>query len=373
LEAKEAVTLKEYEARQQLKIAYKLADRSKVSFGEKTAISFKDENPMNETCQKYENEILELKNRIQILEQENTIFGEQAQQLQVLAQEKSNFKLQIVEKDGQINSTQEHNQLLKQENKTSQHRLNESDRKINFLKIENRSLKDEKTSLGQQLSTKDSEIRAFEIEKRASHLIFIQQNDSINALKQEKQSLEQDKKHRIDEMERLKVTSANTEQLLTSKDDAMASLKRENQTLCATNERNQQETNEVVETFKSLLDAKTNEYDLLKQNMEHLLMNEKRKNDVLEKENRTLKQYVAQQQRPSQITNVLNDTVSHINFELTCDDPDNDINYDTEFCDTEESGDDDINYDTPDEDKDNKNDLNYDSDSQMHNKPINNA
>lgn len=373
MEAKEAATLEEFEARQQLKIAYKLADRSKVSFGLTTVMTFKDENPMNETYQKYENEILELKNRIQILEQENAIFGKQAQQLQMLAQENSNFKLQIMEKDGKINSTQEENQLLKQENEASQHRLNQSDKKINFLKNENRSLKDEKSSLGHQLSTKDNEIRAFEIEKRASHSTFIQQNDSINALKKEKQSLEQDKKHRIDEMERLKVTSANTEQLLTSKDDAMVSLKRENQTLCATNERNQKETNEVVETLKSLLDAKTNEYDLLKQNMEHLLVNEKRRNDVLEKENRTLKQHLAQEQRPSQITNVLNDNVSHINFESTCDDPDNDTNYDTEFGDTEESGDDDINYDTPDEDEDNKNDLNYDSDSQMHNKPINNA
>jgi hypothetical protein len=38
----------------------------------------------------------------------------------------------------------------------------------------------------------------------------------------------------------------------------------------------------------------------------------------------------------------------------------NDINYESEYSDTEESDDDDINYDTPSENEDSSNDLNYD-------------
>jgi hypothetical protein len=45
----------------------------------------------------------------------------------------------------------------------------------------------------------------------------------------------------------------------------------------------------MVETQKSLLQAKTNEMELLKQNIEHLLANEQQRNDTLEQENRLLK------------------------------------------------------------------------------------
>jgi hypothetical protein len=58
----------------------------------------------------------------------------------------------------------------------------------------------------------------------------------------------------------------------------MASLNGENKNLSTAN----QFIIEMVETQKSLLQTKTNEMELLKQNMEHLLANEQQRNDTLE-------------------------------------------------------------------------------------------
>jgi hypothetical protein len=211
-----------------------------------------------------------------------------------------------------------------------------------------------------------------ENESRTYRTSSIQQNQTLNLLKQEKQTMEQDKTNATNEMERLKVSNITLEQLLKSKEDTIVSLNRENQTLLKANQGNQQGANEMVETLKSLLQSKNNETELLKQNMEHALDKEKRKSKKLQKENKMLKQNQHQQTvnsretRPSSSTTIPESTTSSnktvpettaSNTGTNEDDPNNDINYDTE-CGAEYSSSD----DTSSESGNNANDLNYDSD-----------
>jgi hypothetical protein len=107
------------------------------------------------------------------------------------------------------------------------------------------------------------------------------------------------------------------------------------------------------------LQSKTNEMELLRQNMERQLADEKTRNEVLERENRVLKQERAPDQTNTQSTSRLNnDTINPTNAESNHggddDNAHNDINYDSEYDATEESDNDennDINYDTPSEDE----------------------
>jgi hypothetical protein len=93
--------------------------------------------------------------------------------------------------------------------------------------------------------------------------------------------------------------------------------------------------------------------------MEHLLANERRRNDTLEQENQLLKQERTQNQTYTQGTRRLNNNgIRSTNIGTSHDgndDAHNDINYDTELDNTEASDDDDteddINYDTPSEDE----------------------
>jgi hypothetical protein len=158
------------------------------------------------------------------------------------------------------------------------------------------------------------------------------------------------------EIERLKASNTSLEQLLKSKEDATLSLNGENKNLSTAN----QYIIEMVETQKSLLQAKTNEMELWRQNMEHLLANEQRRNDTLEQENQLLKQERTRDQTNAQSTrhfNNNNTNSANVGTSHDGDDgnPQNDINYDTELENTEESDDDDteddINYDTPNEDE----------------------
>jgi hypothetical protein len=93
------------------------------------------------------------------------------------------------------------------------------------------------------------------------------------------------------EMERLKASDASLEQLLKSKQGATVSLHGEDKNLPTAN----QFTMEMMETQKTLLQAKTNEVELLRQNMERL-----------EQENKALKQERIQDQINTQITSRLN-------------------------------------------------------------------
>jgi chromosome segregation ATPase len=163
----------------------------------------------------------------------------------------------------------------------------------------------------------------------------------LNSLKQEKQVMEQDKTNITNEMERLKSSYTILEQLLKAK------------------EGNQQGANEMVDTLKSLLQAKNSEIELNNLKMEHALDKEKEKIKKLLKENKRLKQHQqassSRETRPSSNTTVPEPTTS--NTGTNEDDPNNDFNYDSE-CGTEYSRSD----DTSSEDDDHANDLNYDSD-----------
>ncbi|KAI8885664.1 hypothetical protein K501DRAFT_270599 [Backusella circina FSU 941] len=173
---------------------------------------------------------------------------------------------------------------------------------------------------------KNSKIASLENENRAYRTASLNQTQKLEALNQEKATWEHRKQYADTEIASLKASKATLEQLLESKEAVIVSLNGE-------------------KTQKSLLQAKTNETELLKQNMEHLLANEHRRNDALEQEIRMLK------------TIPLNNNISSRNIESSqhdhYDDPNNDINYDTEISNAEESEDDNINYDTPSEDGNN--------------------
>jgi hypothetical protein len=100
----------------------------------------------------------------------------------------------------------------------------------------------------------------------------------LNSLKQDKQTMDQDKTNATNEMERLKSSYAILEQLLKSKEDTIMSLNRENQMLLTANQGNQQGANEMVDTLKSLLQAKNSEIELNNLKMENALDKEKEKN-----------------------------------------------------------------------------------------------
>jgi hypothetical protein len=93
--------------------------------------------------------------------------------------------------------------------------------------------------------------------------------------------------------------------------------------------------------------------------MERQLADEQKRIEVLEQENRVLKQERVQGQTHTQSTSLFNNNrINPTNVESNHggddDDAQNDINYDSELDNTEESdGDDDnnINYDTPSEDE----------------------
>jgi chromosome segregation ATPase len=241
----------------------------------------------------------EMKKQIQMLSQENSTFKDQDIELQSLKQEKANFELKIKEKDEKISS------------------------------LEN--------------------------ESRTYRTSSIQQTQMLNSLKQEKQVMEQDKTNTTNEMERLKSSYTILEQLLEAKQDTIMSLNRENQTLLTANQGNQQGANEMVDTLKSLLQAKNSEIELNNLKMEHALDKEKEKTKKLLKENKRLKQTAnSRETRPSSSTTVPEATAS--NTGTNEDDPNNDFNYDTASS-TGHSND-----DTSSEDEDHANDLNYDSD-----------
>jgi chromosome segregation ATPase len=185
---------------------------------------------------------------------------------------------------------------------------------------------------------------------------FKDQDVELQSLKQEKQTMEQDKRNITNEMERLKSSYTTLEQLLKAKEDTIISLNRENQMLLAANQKSQQGANEMIDTLKNLLQAKTSQAELLKQNMEHVLDKEKERNKKLQKEIKRLKQ-TANSREASPSSNVMVPEFTIPNTDADEDDPNNDFNFDTEYG-TEYTS----LYGTSSEDGDHANDLNYDSD-----------
>ncbi|KAI8880957.1 hypothetical protein K501DRAFT_275085 [Backusella circina FSU 941] len=256
------------------------------------------------------------------------------------------------EKDNKISALECENQELKMKNSHTEHGVNEKESRIMSLKTENQSFKLEKATLGHQIKEKDDKINSLENENRTYRTSSINQTQKLETLHHEKVTLEQ---------------------LLKSKEDTIVLLNRENNLLSTANQGNQKGANEMVETLKSLLEAKSNELELNKSNMKFVLDKEKKRNKKLQREIEMLKQQQKQYSQPSIATSSSNTAVSgdnilSINTNGDDDDVNNDINYDTE-CGTEDSiddssedgsNDDDINYDTPSESEDAHNDLNYD-------------
>jgi hypothetical protein len=181
-----------------------------------------------------------------------------------------------------------------------------NDSKINSLQSENQELKLKINSLEYQLKEKDSKMNTLQNENRIHRTSSLRHKQKKETLNHEKATLEQNKMQASIEMDRLKTSNTSLEQLLKSKEDATAPLNGENKNLSTAN----QFIIEMVETQKSLQQAKTKEMALLRQNMEHLLANEQQRNDVLEQENQLLKQertrYQTNVQRTSHLNNIIN-------------------------------------------------------------------
>ncbi|KAI8886842.1 hypothetical protein K501DRAFT_330977 [Backusella circina FSU 941] len=305
LEEKQHKTQKEIRILKQLNIAYKITGGGKDAWKDVPILLSEDikhdEKSVNRSVVNYEDEIQMLKKQNQLLEQENNTFKDQIKEFPLLKQEKSSLELQMEEKGNQI--------------------------------------------------------RCLETELRVYRTASLNQTQKLETLKQEKEALEQWKQYANTEIASLKGSKATLEHLLKSKEDTIISLNHENQALSTANQGNQQGTNKTTETLKNLLKAKNNETELLKQNMEHVSANEKRRIDALEQENRMLKQERTRQHTTVQRTAPLNNSVSSSNAESRqhdhYDDPNNDINYDTEISNDEESEEEDhaLNYDSPSEDE----------------------
>jgi hypothetical protein len=209
-----------------------------------------------------------------------------------------------------------------------------------------------------------------ESEKAAYHSKSLQQTQIIDSLKQAKETIEQDKRSTMNELEQLKASYTTLEQSLKAKEDTIVLLNRENQMILTENQGNQQGANEMVDTLKSLLQAKNNEIELSNLKMENALDKEKEKNKKLLKEIKRLKQHQqassSRETRPSSSATVPEAAVSSnaavpeattSNTRTNEDDPNNDFNYDTASS-TGHSSD-----AASSEDGDHANDLNYDSDA----------
>jgi chromosome segregation ATPase len=374
LEDKQDKTQEEREALVDLNIIYKLTGGGKDSWKDVPILFIDDKQryteSLNSSATNKDQEILELKKQIQLLKQERNTFESQAEQLQSLKQEESNLQRQIKERDRQLTLLRNDFQLLHDKNVTFQQQINTNDSKIASLQRENQELQLKTNSLEQQGKEKDNKINSLENEQHGYHRTSIQQTQTLNSLKQEKQMMEQDKTNTANEMERLKSSYVILEQLLKAKEGTIMSLNRENQLLSTANQGNQQGANEMVDTLKSLLQAKNSEIELNNLKMENALDKEKGKIKKLLKEIKRLKQHQqassSRETRPSSSATVPKATTSSnttvpeptaSNTGTNEDDPNNDFNYDTESS-TENSSSD----DTSSEDGDHANDLNYDSD-----------
>jgi chromosome segregation ATPase len=377
LEQKQDKTQEEMEALVDVTITYKLTGDGKDAWKDVPILLAADKQryttPVNSSVANNQNEILELKKQIQLLMQEKTSFQIQAKQFQ---QEATKLELQVKEKDKKLRSLRDDKQSLQRGNSTIQDQIKIHTSQNNSLQSENQELKLKINSLEYQLKEKDNKINLLENENRIHRTSSVQQIQKLDTLNHEKNTLEQNKmqasfemeqlkasnstllQNKQDmsiEMERLKATVTNLEKLLKSKEDATTSLNSDNKHLSTAN----QFIIEMVETQKSLLQSKTNEMELLRQTMERQLADEKKRNEVLEQENRVLKQERVQDQTHTQSTSLFNNNrINPTNVESVYgsddDDAQNDINYDSELDNTEESEDDeddDINYDTPSEDE----------------------
>jgi hypothetical protein len=254
-----------------------------------------------------------------------------------------------------INSLKSENQELKLKINSLECQQKEKDSKRTSVLTENQSLKEAKVTNERQLKEKSNKINSLENEMRTYRTSSLKQIQKLETLNHDKNTLEQNKMQASLEIERLKASNVDLEQLLKSKEDTTTSLNGENKNLSTAN----QFIIEMMDTQKSLLQARTNEMELLRQNMERQLQDEKKRIEVLEQENRALKQERAQDQTNTQSTSLLNNnrinpTNVESNHDGDVDDAQNDINYDSDLNNTEESDDgedNDINYDTPSEDE----------------------
>ncbi|KAI8882174.1 hypothetical protein K501DRAFT_102125 [Backusella circina FSU 941] len=254
-----------------------------------------------------EDKALEKKNQNSLFEHEKSTPEAQTKELQSLKEGKSNYEIQIKEKDN----------------------------KISLLESENSELKRERADLEHQIKARDNQISILENEKRFYHSSYTQQTQRLNSLMPEKLTMEQERNHTIDEMERLRSSFTTLEQLLKSKEDAMLSLYSE------------QEVNGIMETLTSLLQAKGSEVKLSKSNVKPTLDRKKKRNKMLQKEIEMLKQKQYQQGIHSQKASSPNNSTVLSGHASNADISNNggDINNDMECGAT----DDDINYDTPSE------------------------
>jgi chromosome segregation ATPase len=321
MEEKKHKTQKEIEVLAQLENTYKLVDDRNDEPKALPEVKQLDTESLNTPTIHAKDELIEMKMQIQLLIHEKNTLEGRVEQLQSLNQENVDLKCQITEKDTKIST-------LESVKIAFEYQLEAKDKKINSLENEKRTYHASSLKQAQTLEVLNHENATLEQNK-------VNTNIEIERLKKSNVTLEQNNEYANTEIKRLEVSNASLQ-------DATMSLKAEIKSLSAAN----QFMTETMETQKTLLLAKTNEMELLQQNMEHLLENNQRKNDALEQENRALKRvksrhHQATKQNPSHLNKAHDPNESSHN----------DINYDS-VSDTDESGDDDTNYDTPSENED---------------------
>jgi hypothetical protein len=144
LEWKQNKTQEEKEALVDLNITYKLTGGGKDAWKD-VPILFVDDrqrytNLVNSSVTNKDQEILELKEQIQLLKQEKSILIGQTKELPPIKHEDSNFQLEIKESDRQIALLRNDFQLLQHKNVTFQQQINANDIKMASLQRENQEL-----------------------------------------------------------------------------------------------------------------------------------------------------------------------------------------------------------------------------------------
>jgi hypothetical protein len=275
LEAKQDKTQQEIETLVDLNITYKLTGGDQNAWTDVPVLLANDKErytkAVNSSVTNNQNDMLELKNQNQLLTQHiNTFESQGIKPLSVNQELKlkiNSLEHQVKEKDGKTTSVLTDNQLLNQE--------------------------------------KDSKINSLENKNRTHHASSLSQMQMLETLNHEKTTFEQNKIQSVIEMEQLKASNASLEHLVKSKEDTIISLNGENKHLSTTN----QLVTEMMETQKALLQAKTNEMELLRQSMERQLADEKKRVEVLEQEIRAPKQEMVQDQTHVQNTRRLNNDI----------------------------------------------------------------
>jgi chromosome segregation ATPase len=248
--------------------------------------SIKDENRLlKESIQYLEQRLNNKTGEAKRLDDENHSLTKSTQdlehQLKAISDAKKEESKAILE--GEARRLKDENTALKQAKSRLDRQLTDKEKEHRACKDENRLLKKSNETLDRELYDNENKIKSMvqQIKQKDNHITTLKKDKSHNNNQQKSNNENQALKQKIKEHE-----------------NTIHALKAESKTLSVTSDL--QMTNRMIETMESLLKARTNEMELLKQNMSFLLDKEKEKTARLEREIATLKDTLhPQQMEPS--------------------------------------------------------------------------